>query len=157
MSSSRTRALTLYSICLTSCYNLFCTFGQLILSNIIKIVATKFHNIIGPKLNAPNFISLGLRSRIRWGSLQRSPGPQLDLWVLHLREKKGRKKGKRKRTGTDKTEKKAEENREGQMGKEQKTGKKELPQFTLNFRTGYVTGTFSHDSDQITSHVSHVK
>jgi len=46
-------------------------FGQLILRKVIQIVATRCH-ILRLKMRQIRF-RLGLRSRPRWGSLQRSP------------------------------------------------------------------------------------
>jgi len=48
-------------------------FGQLILTKVIQIVATRCH-ILRLKMQQTRF-RLGLRPRPHWGSLQRSPRP----------------------------------------------------------------------------------
>jgi len=57
---------------------------------------------------------LGLCPRPHWGSLQRSPDPQLDLRGLHLREGKGEKRGRDEREGRE--EKGGEGRGEGRGG-----------------------------------------
>jgi len=69
-------------------------FGKLILRKIITILATRCL-ILG--LKNKNRFRLGLRSRPRWGSLQRSPDPLAGFGALLLRggrEREGERKGK---------------------------------------------------------------